>query len=159
MQHPTQSTTLTPDVSRLKEGEMNLGTSIMAVAFPGGVVIGADSRTSMGSYVANRAVADVVSAQLSQYEMTHGERPPVHVAANMIEGIVYSNKDRLSAGIIVAGWDKVNGGTVYNVPLGGGLFKGPWAIAGSGSTYVYGYCDATFREDWGRDETVEFVRN
>lgn len=22
------------------------------------------------------------------------------------------------------------GGTVYNIPLGGGLFKGPWAIGG-----------------------------
>lgn len=31
--------------------------------------------------------------------------------------------------------------------------------AGSGSTYVYGYCDATYREGWGRDETVNFVRN
>lgn len=30
---------------------------------------------------------------------------------------------------------------------------------GSGSTYVYGYCDATFKEGWGRDETVEFVKN
>lgn len=30
---------------------------------------------------------------------------------------------------------------------------------GSGSTYVYGYCDATYRDDWGRDETVEFVKN
>ena len=30
---------------------------------------------------------------------------------------------------------------------------------GSGSTYVYGYCDATYREGWGRDETIEFVRN
>ncbi|GAA5997039.1 proteasome subunit beta [Rhodotorula paludigena] len=183
MQHPTEGTTLTPDVSRLKKGEMNLGTSIMAVAFPGGVVVGADSRTTMGSYIANRvtdkltylheriyccrsgsaadtqAVADIVAAQLQQYEMGHGERPTVHVAANMLEGIVYSNKDKLSAGIIVAGWDKVNGGTVYNIPLGGGLFKGPWAIGGSGSTYIYGYCDATYREDWGRDETVEFVKN
>jgi len=116
MQHPTQATTLIPDISRLKAGEMNLGTSIMAVAFPGGVVIGADSRTTMGSYIANRvtdkltylsdriyccrsgsaadtqAVADIVTAQLSQYEMTHGERPAVHVAANMLEGIVYQNK-------------------------------------------------------------------
>ena len=83
----------------------------------------------------------------------------VHVAANMLEGIIYQNKDRLSAGIIVAGWDNNNAGTVYNVPLGGGLFKAPWAIGGSGSTYIYGYCDATFREGWGRDETVEFVRN
>lgn len=128
MQHPSHSTTLTPDVSRLKEGEMNLGTSIMAVAFPGGVVIGADSRTTMGSYVANRvtdkltflsdriyccrsgsaadtqAVADVVTAQLSQYEMTHGHRPAVHVAANMLEGIVYSNKWRLSLSLVSRVW-------------------------------------------------------
>ncbi|GAA5978891.1 hypothetical protein JCM10908_002724 [Rhodotorula pacifica] len=84
---------------------------------------------------------------------------PLHVAANMFEGIVYQNKDRMSAGIIVAGWDEDNGGTVYNIPLGGGLFKAPWAIAGSGSTYIYGYCDSTYRENWGRDETVDFVRN
>lgn len=95
---------------------MNLGTSIMAVAFEGGVVVGADSRTSMGAYVANRvtdkltylheriyccrsgsaadtqAVADVVHAQLSQYGITEGKRPSVHVAANMLESIVYSNK-------------------------------------------------------------------
>lgn len=30
----------------------------------------------------------------------------------------------------MAGWDKELGGTVYNIPLGGGLFKGPWAIGG-----------------------------
>lgn len=30
---------------------------------------------------------------------------------------------------------------------------------GSGSTYVYGYCDATYKEGWGRDETVDFVKN
>ena len=33
------------------------------------------------------------------------------------------------------------------------------ALIGSGSTYVYGYCDATYREGWGRDETVNFVKN
>lgn len=31
-----------------------LQTTIMAASFPGGVVLGADSRTSTGSYVANR---------------------------------------------------------------------------------------------------------
>ncbi|POY70769.1 putative Proteasome endopeptidase complex [Rhodotorula taiwanensis] len=181
--HSTSANILTPDVSPLKAGEMNLGTSIMAVAFDGGVVVGADSRTSMGAYIANRvtdkltylheriyccrsgsaadtqAVADVVHAQLSQYAITEGKRPSVHVAANMLQSIIYSNKDRLSAGIIVAGWDEDNGGTVYNIPLGGGTFKAPWAIAGSGSTYVYGYCDATYREDSTKEETVDFVRD
>jgi 20S proteasome subunit beta 1 len=32
-------------------------------------------------------------------------------------------------------------------------------MVGSGSTYVYGYCDATYREGWGRDETLNFVKN
>ena len=32
-------------------------------------------------------------------------------------------------------------------------------VIGSGSTYVYGYCDATYREGWGEAETVEFVKN
>lgn len=179
----TSATSLTPDVSHLKSGEVNLGTSIMACRFPGGVIIGADSRTTTGSYIANRvtdkltylhsrvyccrsgsaadtqAIADVAHSQLQMYAMQMGKDPTVLVAAGLLEGLCYSNKDRLSAGLIVAGWDRERGGTVYNIPLGGGLFEGPWAIGGSGSTYIYGYCDATFREDWTKEETVEFVRN
>ena len=48
---------------------------------------------------------------------------------------------------------------MYNIPLGGGIFRQPWAIGGSGSTYVYGYCDATYQDGWGKDETIEFVKN
>ena len=88
-----------------------------------------------------------------------GSPPPVHTAATMFQKLCYDNKDALSAGIIVAGWDKEAGPSVYNIPLGGGLFKQPWAIGGSGSTYVYGYCDATYKEGWDRDQTVEFVKN
>lgn len=101
----------------------------------------------------------MVTYQLQMYTQVHGGPPPVAVAANMFQAICYSNKDQLSAGIIVAGWDKESGPSVYNIPLGGGLFKAPWAIGGSGSAYIYGFCDSTFREGWGRDETVEFVKN
>ncbi|CAO1617288.1 unnamed protein product [Parajaminaea phylloscopi] len=171
------------DVARLKEGEMNLGTSIMAVAYDGGVVLGADSRTTMGSYIANRvtdklthisdriyccrsgsaadtqAVADVITYYLDMYAVEHDGPPPVATAAHLFSQLVYANKDRLSAGIIVAGWDPKKGGTVFNVPLGGGVFQQPWAIGGSGSTYIYGYCDSTWRPGWGRDQTLEFVKN
>lgn len=34
--------------------EMSTGTTLVAVEYEGGVVLGADSRTSMGTYVANR---------------------------------------------------------------------------------------------------------
>lgn len=30
---------------------------------------------------------------------------------------------------------------------------------GSGSTYIYGYCDATYRDGMSKDECIEFVKN
>ena len=48
---------------------------------------------------------------------------------------------------------------MYNVPLGGGIFQQPWAIGGSGSTFIYGYCDSTWRPGMSRDETIAFVKN
>ncbi|KAG8218781.1 nucleophile aminohydrolase [Butyriboletus roseoflavus] len=171
------------DMDRLKTGEVNLGTSIMAVQFDRGVIVGADSRTTTGSYIANRvtdklthihdriyccrsgsaadtqAIADSVHYNCQLMTQVRGVPPTVATAAAVFEKFCYENKDQLSAGIIVAGWDNEVGPSVYNIPLGGGLFRQPWAIGGSGSTYVYGYCDATYQEGWGRDETVEFVRN
>jgi len=32
-------------------------------------------------------------------------------------------------------------------------------VLGSGSTYVYGYCDATYKEKMNEEETVTFVKN
>jgi 20S proteasome subunit beta 1 len=49
----------------LKPNEISSGTSIMALSFPGGVVLGADSRVSTGTYIANR-VSDKI-AQLSEH--------------------------------------------------------------------------------------------
>ena len=37
-----------------KDQEVSTGTTLVAVEFADGVVLGADSRTSMGTYVANR---------------------------------------------------------------------------------------------------------
>ena len=36
----------------------------------------------------------------------------------------------------MAGWDKEVGPSVYNIPLGGGLFRQPWAIGGT-TTFPY----------------------
>ena len=154
----------------------------MAVEFAGGVVIGADSRTTTGAYIANRvtdkltrvsdyvyccrsgsaadtqAIADIVSYRLGFYEMETNEVPEVRVAANMFRDICYNYRDQLTAGIIVAGWDKRLGGQVYTVPLGGMLIRQPFSIGGSGSTYVYGHVDSTFREGMSKEECVEFVK-
>jgi 20S proteasome alpha/beta subunit len=64
------------------------------------------------------------------FRQQYGIRPPVHTAATLFQKMCYENKDNLSAGIIVAGWDKEAGPSVYNIPVGGGLFRQPWAIGG-----------------------------
>jgi 20S proteasome subunit beta 1 len=63
------------------------------------------------------------------------------------------------AGIIVAGWDKYEGGSVYNIPLGGSLHRSPYAIGGSGSSYIYGYCDANWHDNMTAEEAEKFVTN
>ncbi|KAJ2724897.1 Proteasome subunit beta type-1 [Coemansia sp. Benny D115] len=169
--------------STLKPGEVSMGTTIMAVEFDGGVVLGADSRTTTGSYIANRvtdkltqvhdliyccrsgsaadtqAVADIVKYHLDLYSAQHGEAPTVKVAASLFQEICYQNKSNLMAGIIIGGWDKREGGTVYQIPLGGSLHREAFTISGSGSTYIYGYCDKVFRPGMSKEECIEFVKN
>lgn len=85
-----------------------------------------------------------------------GELPLVKTAANLVHQIIYSNK-QLLAGMITAGWDQHNGGQVYSISLGGSIVRQPFAISGSGSTYIYGYCDAHFQRGMTRDECIKFV--
>ncbi|ORX44452.1 proteasome subunit beta type-6 [Hesseltinella vesiculosa] len=167
----------------LKKGEVNLGTSIMAVQYKDGVILGADSRTTTGAYIANRvtdkltkvhdriyccrsgsaadtqAVADIVHYHLQMYSVQENEAPSVRTASSLFQEMCYQNKDNLMAGIIVAGWDEKDGPSVYNVPLGGSLHKQPFAIGGSGSTYIYGYCDSVWRDDMTKDDAIAFVKN
>jgi 20S proteasome subunit beta 1 len=64
------------------------------------------------------------------HSVNENEAPAVRTAAALFQEMCYQNKDNLSAGIIVAGWDKTDGPSVYNIPLGGSLHKAPFAIGG-----------------------------
>ncbi|GIY31491.1 proteasome subunit beta type-6 [Caerostris extrusa] len=114
--------------------EESTGTTIMAVEFDGGVVLGADSRTTMGAYVSNRvtdkltkltdqiyvcrsgsaadtkAIASIVSYRLDMLSMELGEPVSVKTAANDVRQIIYNYRESLSASMIVAGWDRKLGG-------------------------------------------------
>jgi len=101
----------------------------------------------------------MVSYYLDLHSVQIGENPLVSTAASVFKKICYENRDSLSAGIICAGWDKKNGGQVYSIPLGGLLKRQPFSIGGSGSTYVYGLVDKTFKEGMTKAECMEFTKN
>ena len=35
----------------------------------------------------------------------------------------------------------------------------PFAIGGSGSTYIYGYCDAHYKTGMTKEECTDFIKN
>jgi len=164
------------------EQAVSTGTTIMAVEFDGGVVLGADSRTTTGDYIANRAsrkitkvhdnifvcrsgsAADTqaltgfVQNYLGQHAVELGKQPTVNTCANLFKVFAYNNKDNLMAGLIIAGCDEKKGGQVYTIPLGGALLRTPCAAGGSGSGYISGLIDEKYRPGMTKAECLEFVR-
>merc|ERR1712010_382212 len=118
-------------MARSSQGEVLTGTTIIACSYDGGVVLGADSRTSSGSYVANKAadkitkvcdqvylcrsgsaahtqaVAGYANLYLNQHAIELGQKGcSVRSAANIVCEISYSNKAWMNAGMIIAVVDR-----------------------------------------------------
>lgn len=81
----------------------------------------------------------------------------VKLVANLTMQLAYKNKDKLSAGMIIGGWDATLGAQVYGIPLGGSMQRVPFTVGGSGSAYIYGWCDNTWRENMTREEAEGWV--
>eukprot|EP01090_Pellita_catalonica_P022199 TRINITY_DN8535_c0_g1_i1.p1 TRINITY_DN8535_c0_g1~~TRINITY_DN8535_c0_g1_i1.p1 ORF type:complete len:265 (+),score=34.68 TRINITY_DN8535_c0_g1_i1:43-837(+) len=163
--------------------ENTTGTSIIAVEYKDGVIVGADSRTTAGAYVSNRvtdkltkvqdniyccrsgsaadtqAIADYVGYYLDLHSAEIGGQARVDAAANLFRQFCYTYKNKFSASIIVGGYDAVNGGQVYSIPLGGVMERQAFAVGGSGSSYIYGWCDGNFKEGMTKEEALAFVRS
>ena len=160
---------------------VSLGTTIMALTFDGGVILAADSRTSTGTYVVNRAsnkltkladnvyccrsgsaadtqaMAEMTHRYLSSFSISEGRQPLVATGASLVQKLVYANRWNISAGIIVAGYDEVDGASVYNIPLGAKI-KHEYAIGGSGSTFLYAWFDQNWKSGMSKDEVKAFAQ-
>jgi 20S proteasome alpha/beta subunit len=103
--------------SLLTKNQLNWDS--MAINFKDGVILGADSRTTTGAYIANRvtdkltqvhdtiwccrsgsaadtqAVADIVSYHLGMYGIVNDEPPTTQTAAALFQELCYENKDSL----------------------------------------------------------------
>ncbi|KAI5159988.1 20S proteasome subunit beta 1 [Nematocida ausubeli] len=161
---------------------VSLGTTIIGVKYKDGVILGADTRTSMGTYVSNRvsrkitklmdnvytcrcgsaadtqAISEYAKKIMNMGVFCHNQRPFVKDVAVSMKKIVWDATDQgVMAGFIVAGVDET-GGHIFSIPLGGALIEQNWSVAGSGSSYITGLGDSAFKEGMTKEEAVEFVR-
>lgn len=96
-----------------------LTSQSMAVTYRDGVILGADSRTTTGAFIANRvtdkltqvhdkiwccrsgsaadtqAVADIVQYHLELYAVNNDKPPTTQTAAALFQELCYDNKDSL----------------------------------------------------------------
>ncbi|KAH0786512.1 Proteasome subunit beta type-6 [Histomonas meleagridis] len=156
------------------------GTTIMGFQCSDGVILGADSRATIGAFVAIRdtnkitqitpniyvchsgsashtqALADYAKYYQNVLNVYEQKTPSVHTAALVLRKLVQANKEMLQAQMIVGGVDD-DGPAVYMVMQSGMAIRREFAIGGSGSTYITSYCDHRFHSNMSVDEGEQFA--
>jgi 20S proteasome subunit beta 1 len=161
---------------------ISTGTTLIACEFEGGVVVGTDSRTSAGSFIASRVtdkitpvtdhivccrsgsaadtqcIADIVKYYMEVYSLTENEPISVYRSSQIFRQFLYNYRDQMMASVIVAGYDSQKGGQIYAIPLGGMVTRQHFTASGSGSGFVTGFLDSQWRPKMTLDEVKQLVR-
>lgn len=149
------------------------GTTTIALRIKDGVVVAADKRASMGTFVASKkaekvhilndftvaTIAGLVSdaqylinltrANINLYELARGYPPTSKMAGNLLASIMYEQYRQYFpyyVNMIVAGLDK-EGPHVFNLDMAGGITDEDFASTGSGSLVAIGVLESTWKAD------------
>jgi proteasome beta subunit len=163
------------------------GTTIVAAAFPGGVVMAGDRRATMGNIIAQRDIEKVFAADefsiigiagaaglavelvgLFQVELEHYEKiegAPLSLVgkANRLANMIRLNLGLAMQGLIVlplfAGWDEATGdGRIFSYDATGGRYEEhAYFSVGSGSVFARGSLKKLYRPDFDTNEAAMAV--
>jgi proteasome beta subunit len=163
------------------------GTTIVAAAFPGGVVVAGDRRATMGNVIAQRDIEKVFPADefsiigiagaagiavelvgLFQVELEHYEKlegAPLSLVgkANRLATMIRLNLGMALQGLVVvplfAGWDVASEqGRIFSYDATVGRYEEhSFFSVGSGSTFARGSLKKLYRGDFGPDQATMAV--
>ena len=167
--------------------EIPHGTTIVAVTFPGGVVLAGDRRATMGNVIAQRDIekvfpADEFSAvgiagtaglavemvklfqlELEHYEKIEGAVLSLEGKANRLSTMIRNNLGMALQGLAVvplfAGYDTDRAkGRIFSYDVTGGRSEEQgFAATGSGSVFARGSIKKLYREDLSEQEAATLV--
>ncbi len=152
-------------------------TTIVAMVFPGGVVLAGDRRATSGNVIANRdmdklfrtdefsavaiagaagigiELARLFQVELEHYEKREGRPLSLEGKANRLATMIRSNLGLAMQGFVVVpllvGYDTARGeGRIFSYdPVGGRYEEHRYHSIGSGSTYARGALKKLYRDD------------
>jgi proteasome beta subunit len=153
---------------------MKTGTTTLGIMCKDGIVLAADRRATMGSFIADKksdkiykfddtlalttagTVSDIqlltklIKAELKLKQIRTGRKPTVKEAANLLSGMIYSNIRKFSAipglsHFILGGVDD-EGFHIYDLFVDGSLTEvDDYVSSGSGSVMAYGVLETLFK--------------
>jgi len=159
------------------------GTTTVAAVCTDGVILGTDTRATMGNYVASKNAKKVykitdnlamtiaggvavaqrivetlkINARLFHFE--RGRPMPVASAARLVSNILFSNRSvgrPLPLQALIGGYDNT-GPHVFNLDPFGSLIEEKVVSTGSGSPFAYGVLEDRYKEGSTVDEMLPVV--
>lgn len=158
------------------------GTTICGVVYAEGVVLGADTRATEGSVVADKNcekihyiapniyccgagtsadtenVTRMISSQLALLSYAdNGAQPRMTTAMTMLKRHLFKYQGHVSAALVLGGVD-IDGPALYTIHPHGSTDRLPFVTMGSGSLAAMSIFEADYKDNMTRDEAVELVR-
>ncbi|CAI2198129.1 18519_t:CDS:2, partial [Funneliformis geosporum] len=156
------------------------GTTIAAICYKDGVVLGADTRATSDTIVADKNCAKIhylapniyccgagtaadteyttalISSQLELHRLTTGRKSRIDTAKMLLAQFLYKYHGHISAALIVGSYD-VKGPKLYNVSPHGNADNLPFLTMGSGSLAAMAVFESRWKKDLERQEAIELV--
>jgi 20S proteasome subunit beta 2 len=161
---------------------MKTGTTIVGVIYKNGVVLGADTRATNGSIVADKNCSKIhrladkiyccgagtaadtemttrsIESQLELLRLNIGREVPVCAANRLLKQFLFRYQGHVSAALVVGGVDKT-GAHIYCIYPHGSTDKLPYATMGSGSLAAMAVFEAGWKENLEEAEAEKLVRD
>ncbi|CCW68896.1 unnamed protein product [Phytomonas sp. Hart1] len=161
-------------------GVLKTGTTIVGVVFRDGVVLGADTRATGESIVADKrcrkihymapnimccgagvaadteSVTNMVSSQLSLHRLESGKQSRVHEALTLLKRHLYQYQGHVCAALVLGGVD-VEGPYLATIAPHGSTDRLPFVSMGSGSIAAMGALESGFKDGMTCDEAQQLV--
>jgi len=158
------------------------GTTIVGMVYKDGVVLGADTRATAGSIVADKNCSKIhrlankiyccgagtaadtemttrsIESQLELLRLNIGREVPVIAANRLLKQFLFRYQGHISAALVVGGVDKT-GSHIYCIYPHGSTDKLPYATMGSGSLAAMAVFEAGWKPDMEEEEAKILVRD
>jgi len=161
---------------------LKTGTTIAGVIFKDGVVLGADTRATEDTIVADKNcekihfIADniyccgagtaadtemttnLISSKIELHRLNTGRQPRVVTANRMLKQMLFRYQGYISAALVLGGVD-VTGPHLYSVHPHGSTDSLPYVTMGSGSLAAMAVFEDGYKVDMNREDAMKLVRD